>query len=107
MKKAMTQQEIFDKVLFGIREQGGLHYTLVSGDGKPLKSVVGHLIPDADYLQEVEGESIQFIQKLVGRLQREHESSAAQITRLLSRWEEEMRGIAFYYRFHYTEPKQS
>lgn len=134
MKKAMTEQEIFDKVLFGIREQGSLCYETdedgngvckyrLERDGKTLKCAAGHLIPDADYLPAMEGYTIVELLdtgSLEGSLAKESIENNLFLIRLLQEvhdyytnapaemctWERRMRNMASNLELHYTEPKQ-
>lgn len=124
----MNQQDIFDKVLNGIRKQGKLS-TVKGLSGKVmcryrtadgLKCAAGHLIPDDVYEASMEGARISaYIPRLVEKgveaffgsnrylvyeLQRIHDSAANQDSPL-KQWEREMETYASIHALKYTLPK--
>lgn len=119
----MTQQEIFDTVLFNLREQGrasmnGTDCMYRGGNGA--KCAVGWLIPDEHYSEELEdinvmGEWVQLTLQhagieitpstlsLLSDMQRAHDKVLAHDG--VQNWEARMRGIALDYDLHYTPPE--
>ncbi len=89
----MTRQETFDHAVLALRRQGRpsigvidgkpcCMYRRVAEDGTVLKCTAGHLISDAEYKPEFEGNAYWTIEKnihqgRVGALQRAHDDAAA------------------------------
>lgn len=120
----LTNVELFNKVLEGIRAQGGLSYEVGASygiacryravkDGKTYKCAAGQLIPDENYTSEFEGKAsydkavmdamgIASTQSVLMRhLQEIHDESAREQnerrlsdTEVLQLWEENMKYYA-------------
>lgn len=117
----MTNQEVFDKVLFALRKQGraSIRYTHSQNsecayrghDG--MKCAVGHLIPDEKYNAGLEGVKCSDLQVRYAAGLTEHQEDlgiALQdahdhcLSVSPEAWEERMRRVAVRFDLEYTEP---
>lgn len=120
----MTNVELFNKVLEGIRAQGGLSYEVSVSygiacryravkDGKTYRCAAGQLIPDENYTSDLEGKAsydkavlaamgidstqsalVRHLQEIHDSCAMEQEDSRLSDTEAMRLWEENMKDYA-------------